>query len=133
MESIRARERPKEVSVDQALIHNSKPSFVSYLPQLRELALEKDKLEKGTILRMTRSKILLGSRRMKRGDNASIGGDIDDWYLHDELLRPSEVVIVDDTNAYQLFGDRIFCAPQDDVIESTQSGVFGIPCITYCH
>ena len=111
MESIRARERPKEVSVDQALIHNSKPSFVSYLPQLRELALEKDKLEKGTILRMTRSKILLGSRRMK-SDNASIGGDKDDWYLHDELLRPGEVVIVDDTNAYQLFGDRIFSTPQ---------------------
>jgi hypothetical protein len=83
---------------------------------------------------MKQSKILLGSRRVKRGGgNSSIGGDQDDWYLQDELLQPSEVVIVDDTNAYQLFGDRIFCAPQDDSIESTQSSVFGLLCITYCN
>jgi hypothetical protein len=71
---------------------------------------------------MTRSKMFLGSRRVKRGGgnlSASIGGDIDDWYLQDELLQPSEVVIVDDTNARQLFGDRIFCAPQFKAIEGT--------------
>jgi hypothetical protein len=83
---------------------------------------------------MKQSKILLGSRRVKRGGgNSSIGGDQDDWYLQDELHQPSEVVIVDDTNAYRLFGDRIFCAPQDDSIESTQSSVFGLLCITYCN
>jgi hypothetical protein len=99
--------------------HNSKSPSVSYLRHLHELARERDKLEKGTILRMRRSKILLGSRRVKRGGgNASIRGDKDDWYLQDELLQPSEVVIVDDPNAYQLFGDRIFFAPQDDIIES---------------
>ncbi len=70
---------------------------------------------------MKRSKILLGSRRVKRGGgDAMIGGDKDG---RDELLQPSEVVIVDDTNAYQLFGDRIFCAPQVDIIEGTQSNV----------
>jgi Protein of unknown function (DUF3684) len=67
------------------------------------------------------------------GGNASIGGDKVDRYLQDELLQASEVVIVDDTNAYQLFGDRIFCAPQVDIIEGTQSNVFGLPCITYCN
>ncbi len=83
---------------------------------------------------MTRSRILLGSRCVKRGGgNASTGGDKDDWYLQDELLQPNEVVIVDDTNAYQLFGDHIFCAPQVDTIEGTQSNVFGLPCITYCN
>jgi len=70
---------------------------------------------------------------MKReGSNASIGGNKYDWDLQDDLLQPSEVVIVDDTNAYQLFGDRIFCAPQDDIIESTQSSVFGLLCVTHC-
>jgi hypothetical protein len=83
---------------------------------------------------MKRSKILLGSRRVKRGGgNALIGGDKVDRYLQDELLQASEVVIVDDTNAYQLFGDHIFCAPQVDTIEGTQSNVFGLPCITYCN
>ncbi|KAF8497460.1 hypothetical protein F5888DRAFT_1613660, partial [Russula emetica] len=94
----------------------------NYLPQLYELALKRDKLEKGTILRMTRSKILLGSRRVNRGGgNALIGADEDGWFLQDELLQPSEVVIVDDPNAYQLFGDRIFCAPQEDIIEKLYS------------
>jgi Protein of unknown function (DUF3684) len=79
---------------------------------------------------MKRSKILLGSRRVKRGSgNASIGDDKDDCSLQDELLQPSEVVIVDDTNAYQLFGDRVYCAPQVDRIEGTQSNVFGLPCV----
>ena len=81
---------------------------------------------------MARSKILLGSRRVKKsGGNASIGGDKDDWYLQDALLQPSEVVIVDDPNSYQLFGDRIFCAPQDDIIESTQSSIFRLPRIAH--
>ncbi len=83
---------------------------------------------------MKQSKILLGSRRVKRGGgNVSIGGDKDDSYPEDKLLRPSEVVIVDDTNASQLFGDRISCAPQDDTIEGTQSNVFGLACITHCN
>jgi hypothetical protein len=70
--------------------------------------------------------MFLGFRRVKRGGgNTSIGGD------KDELLQPSEVVIIDDTNAYQLFYDRIFCAPQDDIIESTKSSVFGLPCNTH--
>ena len=71
---------------------------------------------------------------MKRGDgNASIGGYTDDLYLRDKLLRPSEVVIVDDTNVYQLFGDRIFCAPQDDILEGTQLNVSGLLCTTHCN
>lgn len=78
---------------------------------------------------MTRSNMFLGSRRVKGGGgNSSIERDKDDWYLQDELLQPSKVVIVDDADAYQLFGDRIFCAPQDDTIESTQSSFFRLPC-----
>jgi hypothetical protein len=112
--------------------HNSKSPFISYLLLLHELARERNKLEKGTILRMKRLKVL-GFRRMKRGGGDASIGDKDDWYLEDELLQPSEVVIIDDTNTLQLFGDRIFCAPQDDIIESTPSNVFGLPCITYCN
>ncbi len=83
---------------------------------------------------MKQSKILLGYPRMKRGGgNASVGGDKDDLYLQDKLLQPSEVVIVDDANAYQLFGDCIFCAPQDDIIEGTQSNVLEPACISHCY
>ena len=112
------------MSVDQALIkRDSKSPFVSYLKLLLELA--KGKLKEGTILRMSQSKIL-GSRRVK-------GGDKDDRRFEDELLQPSEVVIVDDDNTYRFFGDRIFCAPQVDNIEGTQSRVFGLPSINHCY
>ena len=77
-------------------------------------------LTTGTIIRMKRSNILLGSRRLKKtGDKPSGDGDEDDWDFQDELLPPNKVAIADDTNAYQLFGDRVFCAPQEDILEGT--------------
>ena len=67
---------------------------------------------------MNRSNVLLGSRRVKKDGGESSGeGDEDNWDLQDDLLQPSKVAIVDDINAYQLFGDRIFCAPQEDILE----------------
>ena len=75
---------------------------------------------------MKQSNILLGSCRVKRGGgDVSIGGGNDNRYFRYELLRPSEVVIVDDANSYQLFGGRIYCAPQDGIIEGTKSKFFG--------
>ena len=41
----------------------------------------------------------------------------DNWDNQDQLLRPDQLVVADDTNAYQLFGDSIFCAPQEDLLE----------------
>ncbi len=43
--------------------------------------------------------------------------DEDLWEVIYELKRPSEIVIADDTNAYQAFGDSLFAAPQEDVLE----------------
>jgi hypothetical protein len=47
---------------------------------------------------------------LKDGEN----GIKDDWDLTDDLLRPYKLAFAGDTkyNAYQLFGDRIFRAPQ---------------------
>jgi hypothetical protein len=70
--------------------------------------------------------MFLGSRRVKKdGSKASSEGD------EDELLQPKEVVIVDDIEAYQVFGDRIFCAPQRDILEGTYSSGFDLSCITH--
>jgi hypothetical protein len=91
---------------------------ISYLFELRNLAVNRRLLAKGTILRMKRSSVLLGSRRVKRsGTKSSTEGDEDDWDFQDDLLQPNKVAIADDTNAYQLFGDRVFCAPQEDILE----------------
>jgi hypothetical protein len=95
-------------------------SFISYLFELRNLAVNRRLLSKGTIMRMKRSNVLLGSRREKKdGGKALSDGDEDEWDLQDDLLQPDKVAIADDTNAYQLFGDRIFCAPQEDILEGT--------------
>jgi hypothetical protein len=89
-------------------------------------------LTTGTIIRMKRSNILLGSRRLKKtGDKPSGDGDEDDWDFQDDLLPPNKVAIADDTNAYQLFGDRVFCAPQEDILEGTPSSAFGFPCVVH--
>jgi hypothetical protein len=69
---------------------------------------------------MKRSNIVLGSCRVKKSnDKASSEGDEDEWDLQDELLQAKQVVIVDDISAYQLFGDRMFCAPQENMLEGT--------------
>ena len=58
--------------------------------------------------------MLLGTRRVKEGGGkASCNGSQDDF------LQANKVAIVDDINAYRLFGDRIFCAPQEDILEGT--------------
>ena len=81
---------------------------------------------------MKRSNVLLGSRRLKKtGDQLAGEGDEDDWDFQDDLLSPNKVAIADDTNAYQLFGDRIFCAPQEDILEGTYSGCLGLICIAH--
>jgi Protein of unknown function (DUF3684) len=83
-------------------------------------------LTEKTINRMTRSNMFLGSRRVKK-DSSETSSEGDE----DELLQPKEVVIVDDIEAYQVFGDRIFCAPQRDILEGNYSSVFDLSCITH--
>ena len=69
---------------------------------------------------MKRSNVLLGSRRLKKTGDKPLGeGDEDDWDYQDDLLLPNKVAVADDNNAYRLFGDRIFCAPQEDILEGT--------------
>jgi hypothetical protein len=81
---------------------------------------------------MKGSNVLLGSRRVKRDGGKALGeGRRQDWDFQDELLQPNEVAIVDDSNAYRLFGDRIFCAPQEDILEGIWSNVSGLSCIAH--
>ena len=78
--------------------------------------------------RLKRSAVLFGSRRVRKSKPASskkqaddLTGDLEDedWEYQNDLLTPDKVVIADETNAYQLFGDVIFTAPQEDLLEGT--------------
>lgn len=80
--------------------------------------------------KMKISPILLGVRRQKVSKTlldklSPVEWDEEGWEdLHD-LRKPNEIVIADDTNAYQLFGDSIFAAPQEDMLESESTSCFG--------
>jgi len=97
----------------------------SFLAELRNLAVNSHAINIGTMSKMKMSPILLGIRRQKASKTFSDKASLAEWDeegwedLHD-LRKPSEIVIADDTNAYQLFGDSIFAAPQEDFLESAQ-------------
>ena len=94
----------------------------SYLSELRNIAVNHRLLASGTTTRMKRASILLGSRRVKKAhvdpkkpiDDAL---DEEEWDTEHDLLRPDQVVIADDTSMFQVFGDLVFCSPQEDLLE----------------
>lgn len=53
-----------------------------------------------------------------QGQSYPVDLDEDDWDLQYDLRRADQIIIADDTNGYQLFGDQIFTAPQEDLLES---------------
>jgi hypothetical protein len=104
-----------EISLSET---SPEPSFVSYLYELRNLAVNRQRLGPRITSRMKGSNVLLGSRRVKKdGGNALGEGNQEDLDSQDDLPQPNEVAIVDDTDAYRLFGHRIFCAPREDILE----------------
>jgi hypothetical protein len=88
----------------------------SYLVELRNIAVNRRMLSSVVIARMKRTPFLLGSRRVKKGESF-IELDEENWELEFDLLKPDQILIADDTNEYHLFGDEIFCSPQEDLLE----------------
>lgn len=70
---------------------------------------------------MKKSAILLGSRRQQSPKTEGQGNiqeiDDDEYDLQYDLRKPEEIVIADDTYAHQAFGESLFAAPQEDVLE----------------
>ncbi|KAI0342553.1 hypothetical protein BDW22DRAFT_1484759 [Trametopsis cervina] len=94
-------------------------NMLSYLIELRNIAVNKRLLSSVTVARMKRSPVLLGMKRKKRSNKAGSQEleEEDGWDYEYDLLQPSQVIIADDTNGYQLFGDKIFTCPQEDLLE----------------
>ncbi|KAL4253718.1 hypothetical protein ABKN59_003690 [Abortiporus biennis] len=98
----------------------------NYLVELRNIAVNRHMLPVQVLNKMKLTPMLLGSRRTKRNNKttASKPGDLDedeDWDVEYELLKADSIVIADDTNAYQQFGDSVFSAPQEDLLEEFYS------------
>lgn len=112
-------------------VHSPSPSqseltaVDSYLTELRNIAVNRRLVSSGTMTRMKRAAILLGIRRVRKTQSGTKkpnepAGELEeeDWDYQYDLLTPDKVVIADEQNAYQLFGDTIFSAPQEDLLES---------------
>lgn len=80
-------------------------------------------ISSATLNKMKKAPILLGSQRKPRNSrkgnqrSGSLDFDEDDWDLQYDLRKADQILIADDTNGYQLFGDSIFTAPQEDILE----------------
>lgn len=96
--------------------------------ELRNIAINFRSLSYPTSLRLKKAAVLIGSRRVRKqkSDEAAdlADGDEEDWDLEYDLLAPNQVAIADDTIALQQFGEDIFCAPQEDILE----GEYGNAC-----
>lgn len=66
---------------------------------------------------MKRSPILLGTKRKPRTQKKDQEDWDEEWDIVYDLKRPDEIIIADDTNTYQYFGDSLYAAPQEDILE----------------
>ncbi|KAI0083802.1 hypothetical protein BDY19DRAFT_975723 [Irpex rosettiformis] len=120
------KHEPTVEEIAQILLENPRrfwaladSSTENYLSELRNIAVNRRLLSSGTITRMKRSPILLGTKRKRRSTKTAVLDfeEEDGWDYDYDLLQPSTVIIADDTNGYQLFGDKIFTCPQEDLLE----------------
>ena len=96
-------------------------SFGSYLVELRNVAVNVGSLNPDTLDRLKNAGILVGTRRIRKQRSEAAADIIDDqeeWDLVYRLLTPNEVAIADDMITLQQFGEAVFCAPQEDILES---------------
>lgn len=115
----------------------------SYLNELRNIAVNHRVFSGATMSRLKRSSVLLGSRRVKKPRPAEKSpseksrptdelADLEeeDWEHEYDLLPASQIVVADDPNAYQLFGNAIFTAPQEDLLEGALAKMICASCVT---
>ena len=101
--------------------------------ELRNIAINFRSLSYATSARLKKAAVLIASRRVRRQKSEKatdfLDADEEDWDLEYDLLAPNQVAIADDTIALQQFGEVIFCAPQEDILEGEYSRTApGIPC-----
>ncbi|TRM69687.1 hypothetical protein BD626DRAFT_474972 [Schizophyllum amplum] len=91
----------------------------NFLNELRNIAVNAAMVSSATMTRMKRTNVLLGIQRKPRPAKSKEAelDDEDDWELQYDLKRPEEIVVADDSIALQIFGDQLFTAPQEDILE----------------
>ena len=108
-------------SLRAAVLCASNNYFCSYLVELRNIAINFRLLNNSTVTKLMKAAVLIGTRRVRkqRSETATglIDGDEEDWDQEYDLLAPNQVAIADDMATLQQFGEVVFCAPQEDILE----------------
>ncbi|KAG6369866.1 hypothetical protein JVT61DRAFT_13427 [Boletus reticuloceps] len=87
--------------------------YEDFLVELRKIAYQRRDISNPTLHKMSDKHALLGVRRQKAEDQ-------DEWHYNHKFLTSQEVTIVNDSDDYQLFSDRLFITPQEEeVLEHT--------------
>ena len=82
-------------------------------------------ISNGTVLRMKRSPILLAMQRKPKPGSGDVKDlDEDEWDVTYDLKKADQVVVVDDTAAYHGFGEALFTAPQEDILEGEPTSLY---------
>ena len=120
-------------SSNAVILCGSDGVVLSYLVELRKIAINFPSLSSATSERLKDAGILLGSRRVRRKEFGKAvdhaGDDKEDQDMEYDLLAPNQVAVVDDMIAYQQFGGAIFCAPQETNLEGEYGNAsLDIPC-----
>lgn len=93
----------------------------SYLAELRNMAINLRLLSSITLDKLKKAEILVASRRVRKQktDKAvgRVGGGEGDQDMEYLLLASDQVAVVDDMIAYRQFGEVVFCAPQETILE----------------
>lgn len=99
----------------------------SYIVELGIIAKKHRSFSSTTLDELKKAAILIGSRRVKRqkSDEAAKPADNGkDQDLEHTLLAPNQVAIVDNEIIHQQFGEVIFCAPQEDILEGEYGSAY---------
>ncbi|KAF9264248.1 hypothetical protein L218DRAFT_958669 [Marasmius fiardii PR-910] len=88
----------------------------NFLTELKAIAANSRLLSSTTVSRMKRAPVLLAFQR-KQASVKGGGEDEEREMVPVGLKSADKIIIADDTNALQLFGDALFTAPQDSTLE----------------
>ncbi|KIY74271.1 hypothetical protein CYLTODRAFT_416120 [Cylindrobasidium torrendii FP15055 ss-10] len=123
------RQEPTPDEIAQMLLMDPQKFYdavggsVGYVAELQRIALGYQQVSMGTKQRMQRARFLLAYRRKPKvrtvGEKEKLEVvDDEEMDMEYALKMAHEIVIADDLNALQIFGDKIFSAPQEDILEA---------------
>ncbi|KIL68939.1 hypothetical protein M378DRAFT_21839 [Amanita muscaria Koide BX008] len=122
-----AKRRPDVNEIAQKLLedpvrfHEITGGYENFLAELRQISVNFHELSNTTLEGMRRTSCLVASQRKLRKSQRR-EGDINefedsDWEITNYFKKPNEIVIADDTQSLRVFGESLFMAPQEDLLE----------------